>query len=112
MSDQWCVIPAGAPDVVKRSAVANMRRGLGAGGMVTPDDWENFARLARNVQTDAAARQPLDYSMGVHFEGPRHPLLADVELPDVPGMISYHVAEVNQRALLQYCGRMREEARG
>lgn len=110
MSDQWCVVPAKAPDVIKHNAVANMRKGLGAGGMITPDDWENFARLAQNVQTDAAARQPFDYSMGVNHEGHRHPLLANVELPDLPGTVSYNVTEINQRALLQYCDQMRVAA--
>lgn len=107
MSEQWCVVPAGAPDVIKRNAVANMRKGLGAGGMISPDDWENFARMGEMVRTDAAARQPFDYGMGANHEGDRHPALAGVELPDLPGTVNYNVTETNQRAFLRHCEQMR-----
>jgi hypothetical protein len=100
---QWCAVPKGAPDVVKKAAVNGIIEGQSAAGMVGTDDAENFSRISDNVKTPVARRQWFDYTMGLGFEGEKHPALEGVEVNSVfPGLLSYHTTEVSQRAFLRH----------
>lgn len=100
---EWCAVNKAAPEIVKKAAVQGIIGGQSVAGMVGPDDAENFSRIADNVQTPVARKQAFDYSLGLGYEGDRHPALKGLDVNEVfPGLLSYHTTEINQREFLRY----------
>jgi phenylpropionate dioxygenase-like ring-hydroxylating dioxygenase large terminal subunit len=99
---QWCAVPKGAPEVVKKAALQAIIQGQSVAGMIGTDDSENFTRISDNVKSTMGKAIPFDYTMGLGFEGKNHPAIAGREnLEAFPGQLGYHTSEVSQRAFLR-----------
>lgn len=103
---EWCAVEKAAPDVVKKAAVKGLMGGQSAAGLIAADDMENFSRISENVQTPFARKQAFDYSMGLGYEGDKHPAMKGVDVDELPGLVSYNTTEINQREFLRHWGEL------
>jgi hypothetical protein len=93
---QWCAVERDAPDIVKEHAVNTLMRGQAAAGLISPDDHENFERLAKNVQTSVARAVPFNYQMGLGHEQDQAEGAA-IPPRGIPGVVGPRMNELNQR---------------
>jgi phenylpropionate dioxygenase-like ring-hydroxylating dioxygenase large terminal subunit len=98
---QWCAVEKDAPEVVRQHAVNRLMRGQAAAGLISPDDHENFERLAKNTQTPLARAVPFNYKMAIGYEesdsGADYPAMTGL-----PGLIGPRMNEANQREFWRY----------
>jgi phenylpropionate dioxygenase-like ring-hydroxylating dioxygenase large terminal subunit len=93
---QWCAVERDAPEIVKEHAVNTLMRGQAAAGLISPDDHENFERLAKNVQTSVARAVPFNYQMGLGHEQDQAEGAA-IPPRGIPGVVGPRMNELNQR---------------
>ncbi|GHD30728.1 aromatic ring-hydroxylating oxygenase subunit alpha [Halioglobus pacificus] len=75
----WAVVPAGAPESVKRTLRTNYSSFFGPGGLLEQEDSEAWSQQYRGCAIDYADDRPLYYGLGLGEGGPH---------PDLPGTVS------------------------
>lgn len=104
---QWCAIEKDAPMVVKKHAAFVLMERQSGGGLVAPDDYENFHRIGENLKTPISQRYTFNYSMGIDFET-GYPDQAGWQAGGLPGYITPEISEVAQRQFYRHwCELMR-----
>ena len=91
---QWTMVEKNAPQAVKDIAVKRVYQGQHMGGLIAPDDVENFERLVEAVGPHRNWKRPFNYAMqrGHEEEGPR----------GLPGNLGACPSEVNQRQFYKF----------
>lgn len=91
---QWAMVERDAPQVVKDVAVQRVYQGQHMGGVIAPDDVENFERIADACAPERNWKRPFYYGMqlGHEADGPR----------GLPGQVGPNPSEVNQRQFYRY----------
>jgi phenylpropionate dioxygenase-like ring-hydroxylating dioxygenase large terminal subunit len=84
----WSVVPADAPDAVKRVLRANHTSFFGPGGMVEQEDSEAWSQQYLGSRIEFAEDRPYYYGLGLGEEGPH---------PDLPGLVSVTANEFYAR---------------
>jgi len=84
----WAVVPADAPDHIKRILRTNYSSFFGPGGMIEQEDSEAWTQQFIGASIDFADDHPLYYGMGMGEEGPH---------PDMPGLVSVTANEFYAR---------------
>ena len=85
----WSVVPADAPDAIKKVLRGNHTSFFGPGGMVEQEDSEAWSQQYRGSNIDFADDRPYFYGLGLGEEGPR---------PDMPGQVSVTANEFYARS--------------
>lgn len=75
----WSVVPADAPDAVKKVLRGNHTSLFGPGGIVEQEDSEAWSQQFRGSDIDFADDRPYFYGLGLGEEGPH---------PELPGLVS------------------------
>jgi phenylpropionate dioxygenase-like ring-hydroxylating dioxygenase large terminal subunit len=86
---QWTMVEREAPESVKELAVQRVYQGQSMGGVIAPDDVENFERIVEASHSPRTWRTPMNYD--IHL-GHDHD-----QVPHLPGNIGAEPSEVNQR---------------
>jgi phenylpropionate dioxygenase-like ring-hydroxylating dioxygenase large terminal subunit len=91
---QWTMVEKNAPKVVKDIAVQRVYQGQHMGGVIAPDDVENFERLVEAVGPRRNWARPFHYGMqlGHEEEGPQ----------GLPGNLGPNPSEINQRLFYRF----------
>jgi phenylpropionate dioxygenase-like ring-hydroxylating dioxygenase large terminal subunit len=91
---QWTMVEREAPKAVKELAVQRAYQGQHMGGIIAPDDVENFERLVEAMRTPRSWRRPFHYGMQLGHEE---------EAPaGLPGRLGPNPSEVNQRQFYRF----------
>lgn len=98
----WCAVDRDAPPAVKERQRFVLLHRQAAAGLVTPDDHENFQRIADNLRGAVGRSHPFTYHMGIGRD-------RDDPRPDElrsgapwPGLILPQFSEVSQREFYRY----------
>lgn len=105
---QWVLVERDAPDIVKQEAARFVSRGQSGGGLIGPDDGENFDRIDENLSGGAAWRSSLNYSMGIGREGAWDGQ-ETWHVEGLPGEIGPEFWEVGQRRFYEHWARLMSE---
>jgi phenylpropionate dioxygenase-like ring-hydroxylating dioxygenase large terminal subunit len=91
---QWTMVEKNAPPAVKALAVQRVYQGQHMGGVIAPDDVENFERLVDAVTPRRNWARPFHYGMqlGHEEDGPR----------GLPGNLGPNPSEINQRLFYRF----------
>lgn len=84
----WAVVPADAPDAVKKALRTNYSSFFGPGGMVEQEDSESWTQQYLGANIDFADDRPFFYGLGLNEEG-QHDAL--------PGLVSVTANEFYAR---------------
>lgn len=84
----WAVVPADAPDAVKRALRNNYSSFFGPGGLLEQEDAEVWVQQFRGADIDFADDRPFYYGLGSGEEGPH---------PELPGLVSVTANEFYAR---------------
>ena len=84
----WAVVPADAPESVKRILRTNYTSFFGPGGLLEQEDSEAWSQQYRGSAIDFADDRPYFYGLGLGEEGPH---------PDLPGEVSVTANEFYAR---------------
>jgi len=84
----WAVVPADAPDHIKRILRTNYSSFFGPGGMIEQEDSEAWTQQFIGASIDFADDHPLYYGMGLGEER---------QHPDMPGLVSVTANEFYAR---------------
>lgn len=84
----WAVVPAEAPESVKRALRSNYNSFFGPGGMLEQEDAEVWVQQFRGVDIDHMDDHPCYYGLGLGEEAPH---------PDLPGLVSVTANEFYAR---------------
>ena len=86
---QWTMVEREAPQVVKDLCVQRVYQGQHMGGLIAPDDVENFERLVDVMRAERTWERPFHYGLqkGHEHEGPQ----------GLPGNLGPNPSEYNQR---------------
>lgn len=95
----WAVVPADAPDAVKRILRTNYSSFFGPGGILEQEDAEVWVQQFKGSSIDYADDRPCFYGLGLGEEGPH---------PDLPGLVSGTANEFYAR---QFFARWRDDLR-
>jgi hypothetical protein len=93
----WAVVPADAPDHIKRILRTNYSSFFGPGGMIEQEDSEAWTQQFIGARIDFTEDHPLYYGMGLGEEK---------EHPDFPGLVSVTANEFYAR---QFFSRWRDD---
>lgn len=88
----WSVVPADAPDHLKKLLRTNYTSFFGPGGMVEQEDSESWMQQFRGANIDFADDRPFYYGLGMGEEKPH---------PELPGLVSGTANEFYARAFFQ-----------
>lgn len=75
----WSVVPADAPEAIKKVLRGNHTSFFGPGGILEQEDSEAWMQQFRGANIDFADDRPFFYGLGEGEEGPH---------PDMPGLVS------------------------
>ena len=92
---QTTFFDAGAPQVVKDFARAEMSQENSAAGIFGQDDGENFEQITKSTRGLKSREDDFNYTMGLGHEG-------EVKEPGYPGRLGTHYSEQNQRNFYRY----------
>ncbi|MFT5481928.1 MAG: phenylpropionate dioxygenase-like ring-hydroxylating dioxygenase large terminal subunit [Halieaceae bacterium] len=92
----WAVVPADAPDHIKKILRSNYSSFFGPGGILEQEDAESWMQQYKGAAIDFADDRPLYYGLGLGEEKPH---------PDLPGLVSCTANEYYARA---FFGRWRD----
>ena len=84
----WSVVPADAPDAVKKVLRGNHTALFGPGGILEQEDSEAWSQQHVGSSIDFADDRPYYYGLGLDEEGPH---------PDMPGLVSVTANEFYAR---------------
>ena len=84
----WAVVPADAPESVKKVLRTNYTSFFGPGGLLEQEDSEAWSQQYRGSAIDFADDRPYFYGLGLGEEGPH---------PDFPGQVSVTANEFYAR---------------
>lgn len=84
----WSVVPADAPDAVKKVLRGSHTSLFGPGGILEQEDSEAWSQQFRGCNIDFADDRPFFYGLGAGEEGPH---------PDMPGLVSTTANEAYAR---------------
>lgn len=93
----WAVVPAEAPDHIKRILRTNYSSFFGPGGMLEQEDSEVWVQQFRGSNFDFADDRPYYYGLGLGEESPH---------PELPGLVSVTANEFYAR---HFFSRWRDE---
>ena len=93
----WAVVPAGAPDTVKRALRTNYSSFFGPGGIIEQEDSEAWSQQYRGASIDFTDDHALYYGLGLGEEAPH---------PELPGLVSVTANEFYAR---NFFARWRDE---
>ncbi|MEP5568681.1 MAG: Rieske 2Fe-2S domain-containing protein [Halioglobus sp.] len=85
----WSVVPADAPDSIKKTLRTNYTSLFGPGGILEQEDSEVWSQQFRGSNFDFADDRPYFYGLGLNEEKPH---------PDLPGMVDVTANEHYARA--------------
>ena len=85
----WSVVPADAPDHLKKLMRANYSSFFGPGGILEQEDSESWMQQFVGANIDFADDRPFYYGLGLGEEGPH---------PELPGLVSNTANEYYARA--------------
>lgn len=85
----WAVVPADAPDAVKKILRTNYSSFFGPGGMIEQEDSEAWSQQLIGSRIDFVDDRPYYYGLGLGMEKPH---------PDMPGLVSGTANEYYARA--------------
>lgn len=88
----WSVVPADAPDNLKRIMRTNYTSFFGPGGILEQEDSEAWMQQYIGANIDFADDRPFFYGLGLGEEKPH---------PDMPGLVSNTANEYFARAFYQ-----------
>ena len=88
----WSVVPADAPDHLKKLMRANYSSFFGPGGILEQEDSESWMQQYLGANIDFADDRPFFYGLGLGEEKPH---------PDLPGLVSGTANEYYARAFFQ-----------
>ncbi len=88
----WSVVPADAPDHLKKLLRTNYTSFFGPGGMIEQEDSESWMQQFLGANIDFADDRPLYYGLGMGEEK---------EHPELPGLVSGTANEYYARAFFQ-----------
>ena len=88
----WSVVPADAPDKLKKLMRANYSSFFGPGGILEQEDAESWMQQYLGANIDFADDRPFYYGLGLGEESTH---------PDMPGLISKTANEYYARAFFQ-----------
>lgn len=88
----WCVVPADAPEHVKKALRHNYNAFFGPGGLVEQEDSEVWIQQFQGSNIDFADDRPYFYGLGIGEEKPH---------PDMPGLVSVTANEFYARAFFK-----------
>ena len=91
---QWTMVEREAPEVVKEVAVERVYKGQAMGGIIAPDDVENFERVVEAMRAKRTWRLPLNFEVHLDDDGD--------QFPGLPGNIGHEPSEVNQRQFYRF----------
>ncbi len=104
----WCAVEKNAPPVVKKYQRFVLVQRQSAGGIVAPDDHENFERISETIASGVARHVPFNYEMATNHEEDS-PMPADwAGQADWPGRIVPRVSEIVQRDFYRHWNDMME----
>ena len=95
----WAVVPAEAPDHVKKILRTNYSSFFGPGGILEQEDAEVWVQQFKGSNIDFADDRPYYYGLGLGEEGPH---------PELPGLVSVTANEFYAR---QFFSRWRDDLR-
>jgi hypothetical protein len=85
----WSVVPADAPEEIKKTLRTNYTSLFGPGGILEQEDSEVWSQQFRGSNFDFADDRPYFYGLGLNEERPH---------PDLPGMVDVTANEHYARA--------------
>ncbi|MEP4146967.1 MAG: aromatic ring-hydroxylating dioxygenase subunit alpha [Halioglobus sp.] len=85
----WSVVPADAPEAIKKTLRTNYTSLFGPGGILEQEDSEVWSQQFRGSNFDFADDRPYFYGLGLNEEKPH---------PDLPGMVDVTANEHYARA--------------
>ncbi len=88
----WSVVPADAPDHLKKIMRSNSTSFFGPGGILEQEDSEAWMQQFKGANIDFADDRPFFYGLGFGEEKPH---------PDLPGLVSNTANEYYARAFFQ-----------
>jgi phenylpropionate dioxygenase-like ring-hydroxylating dioxygenase large terminal subunit len=88
----WSVVPADAPDHLKKLLRTNYSSFFGPGGILEQEDSESWMQQFKGANIDFADDRPFYYGLGLGEEKPH---------PDLPGLVSNTANEYYARAFFQ-----------
>lgn len=91
---QWTMVEREAPEAVKELAVQRVYQGQAMGGVIAPDDVENFERVVEAMRAEHNWRLPFNYDAHIKSD--------EDLLSDLPGNIGEEPTEVNQRQFYRF----------
>ncbi|MDG2303246.1 MAG: SRPBCC family protein [Candidatus Binatia bacterium] len=88
----WAVVPADAPDSVKKALRGNHTALFGPGGIIEQEDSEAWSQQFKGTKIDFVEDRPFYYGLGLNEEAPH---------ADLPGLVSVTANEFYARSFFQ-----------